>query len=169
MNTSHHHQFPFLNRNSLIQLLKTNAEWCNFHLIYSRYCCLQLAPRNFVGKIAREMHQFRTSLPWHKKPFRVSLNFINTCWCPIIVKKSCKISTQPPTSSCIQFLDNMEKTIDCLCFRTVKDYANFFSNKPTVKNEELVTLCSAAYIQKISFFWSKSSTLTVLRIYNISD
>lgn len=45
----------------------------------------------------------------------------------------------------------------------------FFSNKPTVKNEELVTWCSAAYIQKISFFWSKSSTLTVLRIYNISD
>ena len=35
----------------------------------------------------------------------------------------------------------------------------FFSNKPTVKNEELVTLCSAAYIKKIHSFEVKVALL----------
>ena len=169
MNTSHHHQFPFLNRNSLIQLLKTNAEWCNFHLIYSRYCCLLLAPRNFVGKIAREMHQFRTSLPWHKNPFESPWILSTLVDVPSLWKKAARFPHSPLLHRAYSSWIIWRKQLIASCFRTVKDYANFFSNKPTVKNEELVTLCSAAYIQKISFFWSKSSTLTVLRIYNISD
>ena len=72
-------------------------------------------------------------------------------------EKSCKISAQPPTLSCIEFLDNMAKTIDCLCFRTVNDYANLFFQQPTRQE----CLCLASCIQKIPLFWSKRSTLTV--------
>ena len=60
-------------------------------------------------------------------------------------EKSCKISAQPPTLSCIESLDNMAKTIDCLCFRTVNDYADLFSNNPTAKNVYVLQAASKKF------------------------